>query len=159
MNAILNPISSAFKVEDYMSVDEVASELNLKPQRARQLIDEAVKRRLITNLVKKDGVKKLYAEPMVKQLKIHYENGLFGAPRKRRIANVKSGSQTAVLSLSVNIFDPSTKDILLKLFKNEAKISEYLTEKLAESYKPVMSELAKLESDFEAKKKQLLNQI
>lgn len=153
-NQLTNRFSNAFNKEDYCTIDEVAADLGLKAQRTRQIIEDAVKRRLIQNLTKKDGVKRLYAEPMVAQLKNLYLNGQFGNPKQRK--KVQENLKAALMVVKIPVFDPEIKRILMTQFKDESQIVEFLRDKLSETYKPVMTQLKALEDEFESKKKQLL---
>ncbi len=152
--AIQNRVADSFSNEDCYTIEAVAKELGLKPIRARQLIKEAIDKRLVQNLTKKDGVRLLFPEPMIKQLKKVYENGTLVKPRRRKMT-VESTLRHAELLLQVPIFDRDMANILLERFGTNEELVKYLTEQLFSIYKPVLNKLKELETEYINKKKAL----
>lgn len=152
-----NSLANAFPANQYFDIDELAVELGVKTQRARQILAAALKKRAIQNLVKKEGLKKLYAEPMVEQLRALYNAGTFGKTRSR--IKVTSMEKTALLIVKVPVFDPGMKKMLLQKFKDEANLAKFLQDQLLEAYKPVAQQLKALEEEFETKKKALFGEV
>lgn len=156
--AELNRVADSFPNEDCSSIQDIAAELGLGQQRARQVIEKLIKARKVQNLTKKDGAKILYAPPMVKSIIEHYNSGAVVKPRRRKGA-LRSALGRAELVIQVPVFDKEVSQILMNQFGTEEAISKYLRDKLDEVYKPKLSKLKELEAEFEANKRRLLQQL
>lgn len=148
---ISNKISLAFSKEDCATIEQLAKEMNLSTMRVRQIIADGFKKRVIQKIAIKDGVRVLYPEPMIKQIKAHYQNS---TGKRVKTAPLE---QTAELLVKVPVFDEEAKAILLRRFGTPEKIVDFLKEKLAEQYKPMLNELQTLERDYLERKAQLLS--
>lgn len=132
--------------EDCYSLKDVAAELGLGTQRAAQLIKQAIDARKVQKLMKKDGVKILYAPQMVDQLKKIYQNGEITKPRQRKGLGLSSALKHAELVITVPVFDKDEAKLLINKFGTEDNIKKYVQEKLSEIYKPVKAQLAEIEA-------------
>ncbi len=150
-------LSDAFPSEDCYTIDEVSKKLGLKLARTRQLLRKSIQRRLVQNLSKREGVRVLYPEPMVKQLENAYNTGGLVQRKFARKNNQPVRVVGAELVLSVPVFDEAQKDILLTHFGSESKIVEFLKDKMFEITSPVKKQLEDLDAEYAARKKQLLS--
>lgn len=157
METLKGKLSDAFKNEDCYTIEEMSKEIGVTPIRTRQLLTESLKRRLIQNLSKKEGVRVLYPEPMVKRMVEIYESGKIAKPRKNRTTQtVASITKNAKMLLEVPVFDESIKDILLKQFGSQDKIIEHLKTSLTSVAKPVLKALNDLEREYDTKRRQIM---
>lgn len=160
---IKNRLADAFRNEDCWTVDMLAKDMGLLPQRARALAKEAIKTKKLQNLLKREGTRVLYPEPFVKKLIQLYEAGELGTPRRRKDAAVnKSDLKSAKAVIQVPLFDSEITDVLLSRFGNEAKIKDFLLDKLFEvanqflaPLKDAKKQIEEAQRAYEAKKTEI----
>lgn len=147
-------ISDSIPDADCLSIEDLALEFNLKTQRMRQVVDKAVKERIIPNLIKVKGRKNLYPPQFVEQLKLAVDAGKLGKFNKR---TSKSAMKYADLVIQVPIFDKEIAFMLRKKFKDEEGITKFLQNQAAESVKPIMAKKRELQERYENELQKLLH--
>lgn len=151
-----NTIANQIPADEWMDINQVAKSLNLGTLRARQLAEEAVKKRIVTKLMKKEGRKILYAEAMVDKIVDAYEHGLFGKKKNPSFTVKRSVERNALMNLEIPLYDKNMIDVLNKIYGSNEKIVEAVKDYLSSIYKPTASKLAELDAEYKAKRESLL---
>lgn len=143
----------SFKDEDWLTIDDVATEVDLSVLRTRQVVTKALDEKLIQKLTKKDGVRVLYARMMIDQLKRVMDAGKLGRFNKKR--KLASSTKHAQLVVTVPIFDEDIAKLLKTKFNDEDGINRFVKAKLEESVKPILAKKRELEERYEREMKAL----
>lgn len=151
-------ISDNYPTSECYTIEELAEEIGVTRSRARQVLKMLLDGRKIQNLQKKDGVRIMFPEPMVKQIKEQYLGGNIVKLRKHKVNQSSNIAKTELL-IEVPVYDTQMRDVLISRYKTIDGIRKYLTDCMFNAYKPVLGEMKKLEEEFEQRKKALLSNV
>lgn len=138
----MNKLADAVSDDECFTIDELAGELGVSVQRARQILTKVKQDKMIPWLVKKSGLANLYTPEFVTKLQELYASGRLGKPRKKDFD--KAMVKNAKLLVQVPVFDEQGAAILQKKFGSTEEIQKFLREKLEEAYKPVLKKINEL---------------
>lgn len=151
----LTKLADQIPSEDCYSLKDLSAELGVGAQMARKVINRALKARVVQNLTKKEGAKILYAPQMVEPLVQAYKEGKLGKVRTGTKLS-QSALNKAALVITVPVFDREKANIIKSQFSNDQEIVRFIQDKLDEVANPALSDLKKLEAEFEQKKQAIL---
>lgn len=138
--------------EDCLTIEDIAQEFGLSTLRTRQVVDTAVKGKIVPKLFKKDGRRILYTPQMMEMLRKAKEDGKLGKFRNKQSARVL---KNATLVINVPIFDQDIANLLKNRFPNEAAMSNYLQHQLEASVKNILAKKQQLEAKYQEELKKL----
>lgn len=141
------------------TIDDLAAEFKLGPQRTRQIIEKALKDKLVPRLIKTKGRQNLYTPQMIDALKDAMNKGKLGKFQNRGSKTLsKSSLKHAELIVTVPIFDEEIATLLKKKFQTEDGISKYLKLQLEETVKPILAKKRELQERYEREMSDLLRE-
>lgn len=147
-------LADAIPNEECFTIEDLMEEFQLSSQRTRQVIDKALKEKIVQRLIKVDGRRNLYAPQMVEQLKAAAESGKLGKfNRKRTTNNLKS----AALVITVPIFDSGIADLLMKKFGSQEVIAKFAKTTLEASVKDILARKREIQEKYEKELAELMN--
>lgn len=134
-------VADSISDEECSTIEELAKELGVSVQRARQLVAKAFGEKWIPKQIKIVGKQHLYTSEVVRKFKEMHAAGRFGTPRKRDKSVVE---KDAVLVVKVPIYDKQVAEFLLRKFKTMEEIQKFLRIQLENTYRPAMKKLEEL---------------
>lgn len=141
--------------EECLGIEDLAEEFGIGVIRMRQVVDKALKGKIVPNLSKKDGRKILYTPQMVEALKDAREKGKLGKFNKK--SNIVS-TKHAKMIITVPIFDEEIAELLKNKYENDMGIVRYIQNHLIEHVRPIMTKKRELQKRYERDLEILMNE-